>query len=290
MATLSEIKTRISSVESTRKITKAMKMVSSAKFRRAQAKLLETRPYAAKLSELINDVLPKVEKHDQPLILEREVRRECVVVVAGDRGLCGAFNANVIRSGVKVISELKKDAEVTVFPVGKTAATFFRKNNYDIFDREIQLFSKLEYAHALSISGRIVKAFLAEEFDRVTIVFNEFQSAIAQTLKEEQYLPLVLVESDPEAPIEYDQIEPLYEPSKEVILNALIPKNLEIQMWRVLIESNTAEEAARKVAMESATDNATELIDDLTLIFNRTRQAVITKEIAEIVGGAEALK
>jgi F-type H+-transporting ATPase subunit gamma len=290
MATLRDIKTRISSVESTKKITKAMKMVSSAKLRRAQDRLNRTRPYANKIKEFIDQLLPKVDVLNQPLILQREIRKTCVIVVSADRGLCGGFNHNVLRYALEKISEYEKESAVTVYPVGKKAFEVFRKMGYDIYDNEIQLFNQLNYEHALNISGKVVKAYLDNSFDRVVVIYNQFVSALRQELVMEQYLPLAMPEGAEEGVVRGSLVEAIYEPDKETLLSSLIPKSLEIHMWRVLSESNAAEEAARKMAMESATDNATELIDSLTLKYNRTRQAVITKEIAEIVGAAEALK
>ena len=293
MATLKEIKRRISSVESTKQITKAMKMVAASKLRKAKTRMLNTRPYAQKLREMIERLLPKVEVLEQPLVTPREVQDVCIVVITSDRGLCGAFNSNIIRKSLMLISELKENFQVDLFPLGRKGFEFFSKRDYKIVDKEINFFNNLEYEHAGRISEKLVNLYTGNKYDQIFVVFNEFKSALQQNQLIEQYLPIP--QSEPEE--ENDEsnvstvlIEPLYDPSKEELLNSLIPKNLVVQMWRYLVESNAAEEAARMAAMENATESAIEIINDLTVLYNRSRQSAITTEIAEIVGGAEALK
>lgn len=289
MATLKEIKRRISSVESTRQITKAMKMVAASKLRKAQGRMQNTRPYAAKLKDMISLLLHKVEVLQQPLIAEREVKSICVIVVTADRGLCGAFNSNIIKKAVALIADLDKDYRVKLFTIGRKGYEYFKKRNYNIIDHQVNIFNHLQFEHATTVVKDVVKNYEAEKFDRVLVVFNEFKSALQQNQRIEQFLPIPITEEEV-VKEKHSLVEPLFDPDEEFLFNLLIPKNLDIQMWRYFVESNAAEEAARMAAMESATDNATELINDLTIIYNRTRQAAITTEIAEIVGGAEALK
>ena len=292
MATLKEIKRRILSVESTKQITKAMKMVAASKLRKAQTRMYNTRPYAQKLKELISFVLPKVEMLEQPLVTPREVERICVVVITADRGLCGAFNSNIIRKSLTYISELKEKYQVDIFPIGRKGYEFFSKRDYQIVDKKINFFNNLEYDHAVKISESLIELYTSNKYDQIFVVFNEFKSALQQNQLVEQYLPISVSDQFEETETESSAslIEPLFDPGKEELLNSLIPKNLIVQFWRYLVESNAAEEAARMAAMENATENAIEIINDLTILYNRSRQAAITTEIAEIVGGAEALK
>ena len=292
MATLKEIKRRILSVESTKQITKAMKMVAASKLRKAQTRMYNTRPYAQKLKELISFVLPKVEMLEQPLVTPREVERICVVVITADRGLCGAFNSNIIRKSLTYISELKEKYQVDIFPIGRKGYEFFSKRDYQIVDKKINFFNNLEYDHAVKISESLIELYTSNKYDQIFVVFNEFKSALQQNQLVEQYLPISVSDQFEETETESSAslIEPLFDPGKEELLNSLIPKNLILQFWRYLVESNAAEEAARMAAMENATENAIEIINDLTILYNRSRQAAITTEIAEIVGGAEALK
>lgn len=289
MATLKEIKRRISSVESTRQITKAMKMVAASKLRKAQGRMQNTRPYAAKLNEIISLLLHKVEVLQQLLIAEREVRSVCVIVVTADRGLCGAFNSNIIKKAVALIADLDKEYRVKLITIGRKGYEYFKKRGYNVIDNQINIFNHLQYEHATTVVKNVVKYYEAEKFDRVLVVFNEFKSALQQNQRIEQFLPIPFTDEEV-VKEKHSLVEPLFDPDEEFLFNLLIPKNLDTQMWRYLVESNAAEEAARMAAMESATDNATELINDLTIVYNRTRQAAITTEIAEIVGGAEALK
>ncbi len=287
MANLREIRKRISSVKSTQQITKAMKMVAAAKMRRAQENILAFRPYAYELRNLIADLSAKVEDFTQvPLMARRPVNKVLLVVVTADRGLCGAFNSNIVRRAAERIHEYP-DAEVELFMVGRKGVEFFHHRHVTINGQKVNFFNDLSFADALDLSETILKIYREQNYDRVEFVYNEFKSAIQQNVIVEQFLPFVPDEALEKSP---EQVDFIYEPDKAAILNAVIPKHLHVQVWRILLESNAAEQGARMTAMENATDNAEEMIHDLTIYYNRTRQASITTEISEIVSGAEALK
>jgi F-type H+-transporting ATPase subunit gamma len=286
MATLREIRTRISSVKSTQQITKAMKMVAAAKLRKAQERIIATRPYATKLHDVVAHLVSRVEPGQNPYLLERLVEKVLLIIVTADRGLCGAFNANLIREA-QIRIQSYKDTEVSMYMVGRKGYEFFKRRDFNIIKNKINFFNHLSFADATEIISNCVPAYLDGQFDRIEVLYNEFKSAIRQDIQTEQILP-ILKNDDKEAPA--SQVDYLYEPSKEEILRSIIPKQINIQMWKILLESNASEQGARMTAMESATDNAEELIATLTLHYNRARQAAITKEISEIVGGAEALK
>ena len=286
MASLGEIRTRISSVKSTQQITKAMKMVAAAKFRKAQERILATRPYAQKFQEIVGHLVTRIENGTHPLLNERPVEKILLVVVTADRGLCGAFNANIIRH-VETVVESHKDKEVSLYIVGKKGYEYFSRRNYTIIDHKVEIFNHLAFLDATTTAQTLVQAYINEEFDQIEIIYNAFKSALRQELTHEQFLPF---KPDEEMKQSASQVDYLYEPGKEEILEMILPRQLNIHLWKVFLESNAAEQGARMTAMEAATDNAEELIGELTLHYNRARQAAITKEISEIVGGAEALK
>ncbi len=287
MATLREIRNRISSVTSTQQITKAMKKVAAAKLRRAQENILAFRPYSYKLRDLIGHLITLSEDlHNIPLLEKRPVENVLLVVVTSDRGLCGAFNGNIIRHAILRIAEYS-NREISVFTVGRKATEFFEKRDYVVQSQKVNLFNHLKFEDATDISSQLVSLYLDGTFDRIEIIYNEFKSAIQQNLIVEQFLPFV---ADEEMLKSVSKIDFIYEPDKASILNHLIPKHLNVQVWRTLLESNAAEQGARMTAMESATDNAQEMIEKLTVFYNRSRQAAITTEISEIVSGSEALK
>ena len=287
MANLREIRKRISSVTSTQQITKAMKMVAAAKLRRAQESILAFRPYAYELRSLIADLSAKVEDQTQvPLMSRRSVQKVLLVIVASDRGLCGAFNSNIVRHAAERIKDYP-EAEVELFMVGRKGLEFFQHRHVTINGKKINFFNDLAFGDALNLTETILNIYKEQNFDRVEFVYNEFKSAIQQNVVVEQFLPFV---PDEEMEKSKEQVDFIYEPNKISILNAVIPKHLHVQVWRILLESNAAEQGARMTAMENATDNAEEMIHDLTIYYNRTRQASITTEISEIVSGAEALK
>lgn len=286
MATLRDIRRRIASVKSTQQITKAMKMVAAAKLRRAQESLLRARPYANRLAEVVGHLAGKVDHSLHPFLVDREPKRICYVVLTADRGLCGSFNSNVIRHARTVIDSHTEDQEVHLIAVGRRGYEHFGKRGYSLLGNYVNFFNNLEFEHALDIAGMIRQHYLERPLDRVFLVYNEFVSSVRQRLVVEQLLPIVPVEPEGER-FEADY---LFEPSPGAILEELCPRYLNIRVWRALLESFAAEQGARMTAMETATENAADMIYQLTLYYNKVRQASITKEIAEIVGGAEALK
>jgi F-type H+-transporting ATPase subunit gamma len=285
VAVLREIRRRIASVKSTQQITRAMKMVAAAKLRQAQESILAARPYANQISQLIHHIINNLEFLPDPLLIERPVQRITLVTITSDRGLCGAFNSNITK---KVLQQMDfhKDKEVSLVCIGKKGYDFFYKRNYDIQNHFIQFFNRLDFSDAISIADYLVDLFNQSKTDKIEIVFNEFKNAAQQNVVVEQFLPL----ASSEFTGDNKNFDYLYEPDKESLLTALLPKHLNIQIWRHLLESNASEQGARMTAMENATENAGDLIQDLTLYYNRARQAAITREISEIVGGAEALK
>lgn len=285
MATLRAIRRRIASITNIQQVTNAMRMVATARFRRAQENILAARPYAEKMDTILRHLASRMEEHSHPLLEEREVKRLCIVVVTADRGLCGSFNSNVIRESVAHI-EKHPNAEVSLICVGRKGRDFFKRRNYNIIDEYVNIFRELNFFHAVNIVTHVSTIYQREEVDRVDVIYNNFRTAILQQVVIEQLLPIVPLEPEgDELFIDY-----LYEPSPQEILEAMLQKHLNTQMWKVLLDSNAAEQGARMAAMENATENAKELIDELILERNRARQTMITKEISEIVGGAEALK
>lgn len=285
MATLREIRRRIASVKSTQQITRAMKMVAAAKLRGAQERIIAARPYARKIDGMIRHLVAAIDEPADPLLAIRPPQRVSLVVVTSDRGLCGAFNTNIIKRTLEQI-EFHKDKEVSLICVGRKGYDFFVKRDYRVIQYFDQVFNDINYATARRITDFLVTHYLNLETDLIEIIYNEFKNAVQQFVITENYLPLTPAEfEDAESNIDY-----IYEPDQRSLLNALLPRHLNMQTWRVLLESNAAEQGARMTAMENATDSAGEMIQNLTLFYNRARQAAITKEIAEIVGGAEALK
>ena len=296
MATLREIRQRITGVKSTQKITKAMKMVAAAKLRRAQEGIVATRPYANKMKQLMRHLVTKVDPTINPLLSPREVKKVAVVIVSSDRGLCGAFNTNIIKAAVNHMQanyaeQLEAGVGVKIITVGKKAFDFFNKRDYEIYSKHVGIFAAIDFNHARAIVAELTEGYLKGEFDKVELIYNEFKSVIQQRIVVEQLLPIPPEELHATNNLKsLAQVEYIYEPSAHEIINALVPRHLNFQMWRVLLESNAAEQGARMTAMDNATTNASEMIRDLTLSYNKARQAAITKELLEIVSGAEALK
>jgi F-type H+-transporting ATPase subunit gamma len=289
MATLRDIKLRIKGVKSTQQITKAMKMVSTAKLRRATEAILNARPYAKKISVLLSHLVNEDDKLSNPLFADREIKNVAIVVVTADRGLCGAFNTNIIKEAVNYIEENIKQKRLSyqLYCLGKKGTDYFSRRDYNIAAKYPGIFSQLDYTIAQGLVDEIIPKYLDGRIDKVILIFNEFRSIIQQKIVVEQFLPII--SSDEK---EYEKQEPanyIYEPDQKAIFNYLIPKHLKGQMWRVLLESNASEFAARMTAMDNATTNAKELIRTLSLTYNSKRQAAITTEILEIVSGANAL-
>jgi F-type H+-transporting ATPase subunit gamma len=289
VATLREIRRRITGVKSTQKITRAMKMIAAARLRRAQEAIVSTRPYARKLGALLRDLATKVDPSLNPLLVTREVKMTLLVVVTGDRGLCGSFNSNLIKAAVQHLYA-QEGVGVKVLTVGKKGSEYFGKRNYDVVAKHSGLFQALDFQHARAIVDEITRGYLIGEFDRVDVIYNEFKSVIQQRIVVEQVLPIPQEQITPAKDLRaLSQVDYIYEPSSTEIVNSLIPRHLNFQLWRVLLESNAAAQGAQMTAMDNATENAAELIRDLTLKFNNARQASITKELLEVVSGAEAL-
>ncbi|MCX6144635.1 MAG: ATP synthase F1 subunit gamma [Ignavibacteriales bacterium] len=290
MATLREIRRRITGVKNTQKITKAMKMVAASRLRRAQEAIVSARPYARKLGELLRHLVTKVDVNLNPLLVGREPRTVLLVVVTADRGLCGSFNSNIIKAAVHRLGT-QGDIVTQVMTIGRKSSDFFGKRKFDVVSKHSGIFSDLDFDHARSFVQEMSEGYLEGRFDKVDVIYNEFKSVIQQRIVVEQLLPIPAEETQQSKNLRgLSQVDYIYEPSSAEIVNALVPRHLNFQMWRILLESNAAEQGARMTAMDNATENARELIRDLTLKFNNARQASITKELLEIVSGAEALK
>jgi len=283
MANLKDIRNRIKSVKSIQKVTKAMKMVAAAKMRRAQEHMEEARPYSQRLTEVIQHLLPDVDREILELLDIRSVNRVAYVVVTSDRGLAGSFNTNVLKKAQKDIDTIGKN-NVDIFCIGKKARDYYKQREYTIIDSHTDFWNELYYGDAIRIGKGIISHFTEKRVDEIHVVYNEFMNVANQYVESEKLLPL---EFEGEESVQLDR---LYEPDKNELVKSLIPRHLNIQVWKYLLESFASEQAARMVAMENATENAEEMIKDLTMEFNKARQASITKEILEIVGGAEALK
>jgi len=287
MANLKQIKRRITSVASTQQITKAMKMVAAAKLRKAQEAILLARPYALRLQEALSALAAAQDPASHPLLGRRrkERPRVCYLVVTADRGLCGSFNAAVIKRAQQLVAEAPPTQESLLYLVGKKGVDFFRSRPLTCLGRRTGVFNRLGFGDAVAIGQDLITLYEKGEIDRVVLVFNEFRSAIQQVLHTDQLLPVTLEEGGPAHPP-----QAIFEPEAPALLDHLLPLYVKRIVWRVLLDSFAAEQGARMTAMESATDNASEMIADLTLQYNRTRQAAITQEIAEIVGGAAAIQ
>jgi F-type H+-transporting ATPase subunit gamma len=289
MASLIDIRRRLRSVKSTQQITKAMKMVAAAKLRRAQERVIGARPYAKLLSEVLAPVTAQAGQQTHPLLAVRPEKRVIVMVVAGDRGLCGAFNTNVHRATAHLLASHPEWTEVRLLPVGKKAVDYWRRRKYPFTEKTYPgIFGNLKYAHAREIAAFLEEEFRTERIDAVYIVVNEFRSVLSQVVSTSRLLPLA-PEAAAKAPAG-PSVDYLYEPDAPSILAWLLPRYLEFTVFRALAESAAAEMGARMTAMDSASKNAGELIDGLTLTYNRARQARITKELIEIVSGAAALE
>ena len=286
MATLRDIQRRIRSVQSTQKITRAMKLVAAAKLRRAQERILSARPYASKMAELLGNLVSGTDT-GHPLLEQREGPRRQIVIITADRGLAGAFNTNVIRRAVELVRE-SSAAEVTLVVVGRKARDFFRRRATTIKRDMIGFWDRLAYSHAAELADYFMQQYLDSEVDEVVLLYNEFRSVTMQRPVRVQLLPIPHGEveaAESAAPVDY-----IYEPSPEAILGDLLPRHVRMQVYRALMESLAGEYGARMTAMEAATKNAKEMIDVLTIQYNKARQEKITKELLDIVGGAEALK
>ncbi|RNC72220.1 MAG: ATP synthase F1 subunit gamma [Desulfuromonadales bacterium] len=286
MASLKSIKKRIVSVKNTRQITKAMKMVSAAKLRRAQENVVAARPYAKKLGEVLERLARSQDENANPLLQKRVSQKALLILVTSDRGLCGGFNANICKAAERFVKEKKGDyAEISLMTIGRKGFEFL-KNRQKIRKNYGNVLSNLNYPAAALLAQEVIEGYLAEEYDEVFLLFNAFRSVMSQDITLQQLLPIV-----PEVTAEEEYApEYIYEPSKGELLAELLPKHIEVQMFKALLESVASEHGARMTAMDSASKNATEMIGKLTLQYNRARQAAITTELMEIISGAESIK
>lgn len=292
MTNLKEIRNRIASVSSTQQITSAMKMVSAAKLRRAQESIQQMRPYAEQLKIILSYLSDAIrDEEDDPFGVERELDRMLVVVITSNRGLCGSFNSVVIKRSIQLVYEeygnLMKKNNIDFYAIGKKGGEYLQKNHYQLVGDKRELFDNLTFDNVMPVAENIMDDYILHKYDRILLVYNQFKNAAVQVLTVEQFLPVVHPEKTDETAYVTDYI---FEPSKEYIIKELIPKSLKIQFYKALLDSQAAEHGARMTAMHKATDNCTEMIRELRLTYNKARQATITRELLEIVSGAEALK
>jgi F-type H+-transporting ATPase subunit gamma len=288
MATLRDIQRRIRSVQSTQKITRAMKLVAAAKLRRAQERILAARPYANKMAELLGNLVNGADENGHPLLEQREGPRRQIVIITADRGLAGAFNSSVIRRAVELIRE-SSAAELTLVVVGRKARDFFRRRRHTIKRDMIGFWDRLAYSHACELADYFMQQYLDDEVDEVFLLYNEFRSVAFQRPVRVQLLPIPRAETGAGQETT-EGVDYIYEPSADAILGDLLPRHVRMQVYRALMESLAGEYGARMTAMEAATKNAKDMIEVLTIQYNKARQEKITKELLDIVGGAEALK
>ena len=284
MPNLRDVKQRIRSVKNTEQMTKAMKLVSASKLRKAQAAIQTARPYAHKMRDVMNHLVARCNNDLHPLLDNRTGNRVLLVVITADRGLCGAFNSNIVKMTQKLIKE-NTDREISLFIAGKKGLDFFQNRPYKIQDKYLGWTKDFEYLKAVEIGDMLAQLFIENKTDRIYMVYNEFKSIMQQEVIREQLLPIVSEEAGDDQLTDY-----IFEPDEETILEDLLKRYMTTQIYRAFLESSASEHGARMTAMDSASRNAKEMIGELTLFYNRTRQAHITKELIEIVNGAEALK
>lgn len=290
MANLKEIRTRITSVNSIKKITSAMKMVAAAKLRKAQSAIIQMRPYAEKLHDIIDHVMSSTKSVEDNIYQnQRKVERVLVIIIASNKGLCGAFNSNAVKKADDLVqedySELFKKGLVDIYTIGKKANNLLRSRKITVKNSFEEIYNDLNFNAVSELAQKIMDQFTGKEYDRVHIVYNQFKNVAIQKLTVEQFLPVSLENDEDKVPDDY-----IFEPNKEQIIEQLVPYALKIQLYKAILDSNASEQGARMTAMHKATDNATEILKELKLTYNKVRQASITSEILEIVGGAEALK
>lgn len=284
MPTLLDIRRRIRSVKNTQQITRAMKMVAAARLRRAQERVFNARPYANQMLTLLSSLAARTEQREHPLLAERPIEKVLLVLVTGDKGLCGAFNTNLIRAAQNYLEE-NRDKKVSMIAVGRKGRDFYRRRPVEILSESVNIFSRLEFLHAQGIAQQIIDLYTKGEVDAVDFIYNESKTVLTQRLTRERYLPIKPMKpAAGEALIDY-----IYEEPASEIFAVLLPRYVEVEVYRAMLESAAAEFAARMTAMDAASNNAAEMIDSLTLHMNRVRQAAITREIIEVVSGAAAL-
>ena len=287
MASLKLIRTRIRSVKNTQQITRAMKMIAAARLRKAQMAIEARRPYAQRVAEVISTLANRADQEAHPLLEVREPKNVLLLVLTSDRGMCGGFNVNISKATLKYCSQHELDQQVKLSIIGKKGQDFFRRRpQYAVEKNYTDVFTNISFGQANEIGSDIISAYTEQGLDAVYMVYNEFKSAIAQEVVVERLLPV-----EPDADLaDIDKLDFVYEPSKRAVLDEVLPLYVNNQIYRAILESIASEMGSRMTAMDNATRNATELIDKLTLTYNRARQATITKELMEIIGGAEALK
>ncbi len=294
MANLKEVRERIGSVINTQQITKAMKLVSASKLKRAQDRITQMRPYSIKLSEILANVMDSLEGEEIDLNFadERETKNVLIVLLTSDKGLCGAFNGNLIKSAKRILNEehqeLANSGNVTIMPIGKKGFDAFKNESYPLITDYVDAFNNQEFSHISEITERVMNDFLNGTYDKVYVSFAEFKNAATQVIEAVPFLPIPKVEKEEEAA--GTSVDYIYEPEKEELLKILIPKILKTQFFRYILDNSASEHGARMVAMDKASENANELLKDLKILYNRERQAAITTEILEIVAGAAALE
>jgi F-type H+-transporting ATPase subunit gamma len=292
MPTLRDIRKRLKAIQNTKKITAAMKMVAAAKLRKVQDRMLNFRPYAMRMQSVLSDLAKVAEREIHPLLVLRPRKTVEVIVLTSDKGLCGAFNANILRTSARYIENLKNEGiAISLSVIGRKSRDYFRRRNVPMRKTWIGLSGRITYSNAQEIANDLIENYSNETIDEVIFIYNEFKSLIAQKITMMKLLPIGTIDKE-----EGGTKEPsifgdyMYEPSRAAIFEQLLPKHIEVQIYRALLESSAAEEAARMTAMENATKNCGELITKVTLLANKVRQASITKELMDIVGGVEALK
>ena len=283
MASLKDLRNKIKSVKSIQQVTNAMKMVAAAKLRKSQENMENARPYTNSIEGMINHLIPDIDRSLLPILESREIKKKLFLVITSDRGMAGAFNANIIKQTEAEVSKFGNKNSYLIC-IGKKSHDYFKRRNYNILDSYKDFWNSLDINIALKIGEDILNRFINKDIDSVDVIFNEFINVGRQKIKCKSFLP-ISYNLDEKMPC-----DALYEPNKEAIVKTLIPKHLNIQLWQFLLESNASEQAARMVAMENATDNAGEMISDLSIEYNKARQAAITTEIIEIVSGANALE
>ncbi len=285
MPNLKEIRSRITSVGSTMQITSAMKMVSAAKLKRAQDAITQMRPYSNKLTDLLQSLSSSLDGSENNQYSDsREVKKLLIVSITSNRGLCGGFNSYIIKSVKSIIEKQNKNSSVEILSIGKKSSEHFTKNGFKMFSVHDEVYNDLTFENISKIAETIINKFLSKEFDKVVLVYNQFKNAATQIIMNENYLPIDNTAKESTQTVDY-----IFEPNQTEIVKELIPKSLKTQLFKAVLDSHAAEHGARMTAMHKATDNAAELKKELTLTYNKARQAAITGEILEIVGGAEAL-
>lgn len=285
MAAIVDLRRRIKGIKSTQKITQAMKMVAAAKLRRAQTDILSTRPYAEEMLEMLRSLVRRVKEEDHPLLRKSNDKNIELVIITGDKGLCGSFNTNIIKKSEDFL-EKRGDKNLYLNLVGKKGRDFFKKRKFLIRNEFIDIFRKLSYNDAVKIANQMIDEYTKRELDAIYLVYNEFKSVLQQRVVIERLLPISDLDDGSEPP----EVEYIFEPDEKTILETLLPLHIRMQVWRALLESNAAEQAARMNAMENATENSQDMIEMLTLTMNKLRQQTITNQIIEVVSGADALK